>query len=281
MTTRMAGVLSILSIVACAHRTSNQVDAKQETIVSKPVAGNRYDRKALYLHQIPTDSPAAAGTGPYFCAYLISTNQVRLEGSTDLVRNALQEREKGNIILAETDPKTDSKYSIYPINITAILKRHYGFNEPMLRQGMEAALAKAKSTKLSDTVKMVGSTAKAIFADIPSAIFTVVTQRQNSFDAAQSADEVGQSFAEVTELKKTCAINENMETAYNAVRGEMRSSAAGRISREVKADIAIFDAIETGIRAIKETPETKKQALCPERYSELLEAFNRFDAACK
>ncbi len=269
-----------LTHFGCAHRTSNQDNAKQKTLVSEPLAGDRYNRLALYLHQIPEEVPASGGNGPYFCAYMIATNQVTLERPVDLVKNAVFEHRDQAVSLTEERIKTNEKYTIYPVNITSTLKHHYGFNQEMFRQGMQTALTESKNSKFAGLIKLIGGTARTLFVDVPNSLFTVVATRQDSFEATQTADNLAAKVAEVTELKQTCAMRTNLEDGYQKVMQEMNSTTVERIGREVKTDLAVFDAIGRAIKAIKETPETKARALCPKKYSELLEAFNRFDSGC-
>ena len=269
-----------LTHLGCAHRTSNQDNAKQSTLVSEPLAGDRYNRLALYLHQIPEDKPVSGGNGPYFCAYMIATNQVKLQGPADLVKNALLEHREQKVSLNQERVKSNATYNIYPINITSTLKYHYGFNQEMFRQGMEAALTESKSSRFAGVIKLITGTARTLFVDVPGSLFTVVATRQNSFEATQTADSLAAKVADVTELKRTCKIRENLEDGYQKVRQEMNSKTVARIGREVETDLAVFDAIGLGIKAIKETPETKPRALCPETYNDLLAAFSRFDSGC-
>jgi hypothetical protein len=269
-----------LAHIGCAHRTSNQENAKQNTLVSEPLAGDRYDRLALYLHQIPEANPATGGNGPYFCAYMIATNQVKLEGPADLVKNALLEHREQKVSLTEEGVKSNATYNIYPINITSTLKYHYGFNQEMFRQGMKAALTESKNSRFAGVSKLITGTARTLFVDVPGSLFTVVAKRQTSFASTQSGDYLAGKVADVTELKRTCRIREYLEEGYKKVSEEMSSKAVARIGREVETDLAVFDAIGLGIKAIKETDETKKRALCPETYNDLLAAFNRFDSGC-
>jgi tetrahydromethanopterin S-methyltransferase subunit G len=269
-----------LTHFGCAHRTSNQEDAKQETIVSKSLSGDRYNRKAVYLHQIQSPQRADSGSSPYFCAYLIATSQVKLETPYNLVKNAFLERTGEAISLDNTKPNTKATYQVFPLNIDPRLKYHYGFNEAMLAQGISEAQNAAKRAEIGTAFRLVSKTLQLVFG-VPTALFRIVTHKNNSFESTQAVDNLSRTATEITELKKTCALDSLLNEGEEKLKGEMSSKTVERIGRQVGTDMAVFDAIVLGISSIKETEATKGRALCPENFSDLLVAFNNFDSSCK
>jgi hypothetical protein len=208
----LAGIVSL----SCAHRSVNEVDARTKSVMSKSESGNRYIRKALYLHQLPEREEFAGRRDPFFCAYVIVAEEVKLESGRDFVKNAIAERQGDSISLTAPNPNQNAKYQIAPLNITKELELHYGFNRTMMLQGMNDARVLAKKSKVSDLFKIISGTVAAMFQG-SAAIWTLVTQRQNSFDESQIADMVSARVSDVTELKKACALDSNMAEAQQVV----------------------------------------------------------------